>query len=160
MTTVSQLRKIIKNPEKKEFGLEQETIDYIKSEKFDAKLFIDHVKQLDSDLEFEVKDNPFEKHGHKILLFLVSIWKKVFPIVDEITDALVNVGTQALTEVIEPHVPGYLKDVVKETIDTVGDGIKEVDDLVNDLVISTVEQKEVEEKEVDASGVNGIEETI
>ena len=161
LLTVRQLEKIIANPENSDFGLEKATIKYIKSKNFNKKAFISHVIEIDPDLELDVESDPHDGHGHKILSFLAGIWKKLFPIVDKIVDTLVDLGTAALKNVLEKHVPEYLKDVVEETIDSVGDGVKEVDDLVNNLVISTVDTKEeVEEKKVDISGENSVEETI
>ncbi len=160
LLTVRQLEKIIADPENPDFGLEEATIKYIKSKDFNKKAFISHVIEIDPDLELDIESDPHGGHGHKILSFLVGIWKKVFPIIDKIIDTLVDLGTEALKNVLDKHVPEYLKDVVEDTVDSVGDGLKEVDDLVNDLVISSVDTKEeVEEKTVDVSG-DKVEETI
>lgn len=158
LLTVKQLEKILDDPENPDFALEDDMIDYINGKSFDKKTFMKHVIALDSDLDVDESDH--EGMGLKVLNFLKGVWKKLFPIIDKIVDTLVDLGTVALKNVLEKHVPEYLKDVVEETIDSVGDGVKEVDDLVNDLVISTVEEKEVEEKKVDISGDNPVEETI
>ena len=159
LLTVKQLKKILDDPENPDFALEDDMIDYINSKSFDKKTFMKHVIALDSDLDVDESDH--EGMGLKVLNFLKGVWKKLFPIIDKIVDTLVDLGTVALKNVLEKHVPENLKDVVEETIDSVGDGVKEVDDLVNDLVISNVDTKEeVEEKKVDISGDNPVEETI
>lgn len=162
LLTVRQLEKIIADPENPDFGLEKATIKYIKSKDFNKKAFISHVIKIDPDLEVDVESDPHGGYGHKILSFLVGIWKKIFPIVDKIIDTLVDLGTTALKKVLDKHVPEYLKDVVEDTVDNLGDGLKEVDDLVNDLVIGSVETKEkVEEKTtVEVSGENEVVENI
>ena len=159
LLTVKQLEKILDDPENPDFALEDDMIDYINSKSFDKKSFMKHVIDLDSDLEVDEDDH--DGMGIKVLSFLKGLWKKLFPIVDKIVDTLVDLGTAALKNVLEKHVPEYLKEVVEETVNTLGEGVKEVDDLVNDLVISTVNTKEeVEEKKVDISGENSVEETI
>lgn len=145
LLTHKQLEKILDDPENPDFDLEPDTIEYIKSKDFDRKAFITHVTKMDPDLEIDNTGNFLDEHGHKILIFLVGIWKKMLPIVDKIIDTLVDLGSTALKNVLDQHVPEYLKDTVNDTIDGIGNGLKEIDEAVDDLI---------SKEEVEISGDN------
>lgn len=155
LLTHKQLEKILDDPENSDFDLEKDTIEYIKSKDFDRKAFIKHVTEMDPDLKLESQDNFFDKHGNKILLFLKAIWEKMSPIVDKIIDTLVDLGSTALKNVLDKHVPEYLKDHVNDTIDVIGDGLKEVDEAIGNLISKEAEETK---EEVEISGNNAVAE--
>jgi len=153
--THKQLEKILDDPENPDFDLEKDTIEYIKSKDFDRKAFIKHVTEMDPDLKSESEDNSFDKHGHNIWQFLKGIWDKISPTADKITDKLVDLGSAALKEVLDKHVPEYWKDTVNDTIDVIGDGLKEVDEAIGSLISKEAEETK---EEVEISGNNTVEE--
>ena len=150
LLTVRQLEKILDDPENPDFDLEKDIIEYIKGKDFNKKAFMQHVIALDSDLE--VDESEHGEIGRKVLNFLTGLWKKIYPIIDKIIDVLVDLGAAALKNVLDQHVLEYLKDVVDNTVDTVGYTVKKVDDLVNDLVSGENDKKVVDDEEVEISG--------
>ena len=74
-----------------------------------------------------------------IIIELYFSWlgyKKVFSIINKIIHILVALGTVTLKKVLDKHVTECLKDVVEDALDNLVDGLKEVDDLVNDPLIA------------------------
>lgn len=156
LLTHKQLEKILDDPENPDFDLEPDTIEYIKSKDFDRKAFTKYVTEMDPDLKIENQDNFFDKHGDKILEFLLGIWKKMLPIVNKIIDNLVDLGSTTLKNILDKHVPEYLKDTVNDTIDGLGDGLKEVDETLDNLISKEIEETK---EEVVIAGNHTVEET-
>jgi hypothetical protein len=132
LTTIKQLKKIIKDPSNKEYDLEDDMIKYLKSRNFDEKVFIEHVIKLDSDLE--KKESKFKDFGLDMLKYLKGIWLKVAPVIDKILDQLVDLGSGALKTVLDTHLDGNQKKIVDTAIDELGKTINKIDDKITEIV--------------------------
>ena len=128
LLTTRQLEKILDNPANPEFDLEPDMIDYIQNPGFEREDFIRHVVAIDDDLP-DVDESAHGGFGRKILNFLTGLWAKIAPLVDKVVDYFIELGTVALKNVLEKHVPDALKDIVGEAIDHVGDATKELVDI-------------------------------
>lgn len=132
LLTVRQLEKILANPENPEFDLEPDMIAYILDPGFERADFIEHVAAIDADLD--VDEDAHEGFGRKVLNFLKGLWAKIAPFVDAVLDFFIDLGTAALKNVLDKHVPDAIADVVDEAIDHVGDAAKELDEVVDAVV--------------------------
>jgi hypothetical protein len=152
LLTLKQLNKILDDPANSEFALEKDTIEYIKSKKFDKKAFIKQVTDIDQDLKSESKQDLSEGHGQKILNFLKSLWAKVSPLFDKIFDSLMNVGEKALKKVVDEKVPEEFKEITKIAIDSGKVVVGETKNSVNELIISDNKGDDKKEEKIPLSG--------
>ncbi len=151
LLTVKQLRKIIDDPENEDFALEADMIEYIKGDEFNEKAFIKHVIALDEDLDAD--ESAHGGFGRKILDFLKALWMKIAPFVDKILSFFIDLGSEALKDVLEEHVPDAIKDVVDDAIDDVADAAKDLDEVVTTVVDADNDGEDVDEAAKDALGV-------
>ena len=143
LLTVKQLKKILDDPENPDFALEDDMIDYIQDPDFEREDFIAHVAAIDAVLD--VDEDAHGGFGRKIIDFLKGLWGKIAPFVDAVLDFFIDLGTAALKNVLEKHVPDALAEVVDDAIDHVGDAAKELDEVVDAVV-------EADNAEEDAGG--------
>lgn len=132
LLTIKQLGKILDDPTNPEFALEADMIEYILDPDFEREDFIAHVAAIDADLD--VDEDAHGGFGRKVLNFLKGLWAKIAPFVDAVLDFFIDLGTAALKNVLEKHVPDALADVVDEAIDHVSDAAKELDEVVDAVV--------------------------
>ncbi len=152
LLTISQLEKIIDDPANEEYDLEPEIVAYLQDPDFKKWDFINHVIAIDIDLEGEVSKDPeeYEGNGRKILDFLKLVWDKISPFVDKILSFFVDLGSNALKDVIEEHVPEAVEDIAP-IIDSVGDAVKEVDTIVDAAVAADNNGEDVKEAALQAA---------
>jgi len=127
LTNVEQLKKMLDNPSKPKYDLEEGMIKYIKSDGFNKEKFIIQVIKLDKDLEPGVSDK--DGFGAKLLNFLTGLWIKIAPLINKIIDNLVDFGANILKDVLDKHVPESLQDEVGGLIKGGAKAIKELDDV-------------------------------
>ena len=132
LLTIKQLGKILDDPGNPAFALEADMIEYILDPDFERADFIAHVAAIDADLD--VDEDAHGGFGRKVLNFLKGLWAKLAPFVDAVLDFFIDLGTAALKNVLEDHVPDAIADVVDEAIDHVGDAAKELDEVVGAVV--------------------------
>jgi hypothetical protein len=133
LTTIKQLKAIIKDPSNKKYDLEDDMINYIKSKDFDEDAFIKSVIKKDDDLE---EKNDLKEFGLKMLKYLQGIWLKIAPSIDKIFDKLIDLGSDALKIVLKPHLDGNQKLIVEKTIDKLGENLEKVDEKITKLAKS------------------------
>ena len=126
------MKKILDNPANPEFDLEPDMLEYIQDPDFDREDFIGHVAAIDADLD--VDEDAHGGFGRKIINFLKGLWAKIAPFVDAVLDFFIDLGTAALKNVLEKHVPDALAKVVDDAIDHVGDAARELDKVVDAVV--------------------------